>query len=109
MSNSSASFCYPDLDESVLTGSYDSLVPFDYGIFLSSHETRGLSPTEVLITPITPTLPDFAKSNQPEQPICIEYPASSDAERLLQLLSGVTPNNIHGEVYWGGPLGNEAW
>jgi|SRR5271165_1039286 len=106
MSNSSASFSYSALDESVLSGSYDFLVPFDQVIFRSSRETHGLMPEEVLITPISPTLQDFAKGNQP---ICIEYLVSSDGEQLPSLLSGVSPENVHAEIEWGAPLGSEEW
>lgn len=28
---------------------------------------------------------------------------------LKELLAGVTPENVHGETDWGGPVGKEIW
>lgn len=106
MSNSSACFYYSELDDSpVVNGSYGSLVPFDQYRFQSNPHSQALPPAEVLIMPVSPTLPEL-KTNQS---VLIEYPVSSDSERLLVLLSGISNQNIHAEVEWGAPQGNEEW
>lgn len=35
--------------------------------------------------------------------------ASSKEETLDDLVSKITPENRHKEVYWGPPVGNEVW
>lgn len=35
--------------------------------------------------------------------------AKSKEETLDDLLSKITPENIHEEIDWGGPVGNEIW
>jgi antitoxin MazE len=36
-------------------------------------------------------------------------PVEPEAYSLEELLAAVTPENIHAEVDWGEPVGNEAW
>ncbi len=36
-------------------------------------------------------------------------PIQADSYRLEDLLEGITPDNLHGEVTTGGQLGNETW
>lgn len=36
-------------------------------------------------------------------------PVEPEVYALEELLAGVTPENIHGEVDWGEPVGNEVW
>ena len=31
------------------------------------------------------------------------------AQPLAELLAGVTTENMHGEIDWGGPVGREVW
>lgn len=35
--------------------------------------------------------------------------ASPHPITLEWLLDGITPDNVHGEMDWGAPVGNEAW
>jgi hypothetical protein len=107
MSDASACFCYSELDDStpVVNGSYGHFVPFDQHRFRSNPDSLALPPANVLIMPVSPTPPDL-KTNQS---VLVEYPVSIDSERLLVLLSGISNENIHAEVEWGTPQGNEEW
>jgi antitoxin MazE len=39
----------------------------------------------------------------------IVVPVGPEAYSLEELLAGVTPENIHAEIEWGEPVGDEAW
>jgi len=38
-----------------------------------------------------------------------EQVSSPDNPSLEEMLAGITPENMHGEVDWGAPVGKEVW
>lgn len=36
-------------------------------------------------------------------------PAEEEIPTLEELLAGITPENLHGEIDWGPPVGRETW
>ncbi len=53
--------------------------------------------------------PDTRLDIHQEQGRIVLTPIHESKVTLDELLEQITPENLHGEVDWGGPVGNEAW
>jgi antitoxin MazE len=54
-------------------------------------------------------MPDAQVEIREEQGSIIITPIRKGKLSLEELLSQITPENMHGETDWGRPMGNEAW
>jgi antitoxin MazE len=41
--------------------------------------------------------------------VTVAKPRMRRRYRLEELIAGITPENYHREIDWGGPVGNEVW